>query len=89
MDDACLLLTEGAQVALAAILVSQGRDNDAILCDALVYPGLLQAAAALGRRLVPVDSDEHGMCPDALARLAREAARGWSISTPPARTRPR
>ncbi len=73
VDDACLLLTEGAQVALASILVSQGRDDDAILCDALVYPGLLQAAAALGRRLLPVDSDEHGMCPDALARLARES----------------
>jgi DNA-binding transcriptional MocR family regulator len=73
VDDASLLLTEGAQVALAAILVSQGRDDDAILCDALVYPGLLQAAAALGRRLLPVDSDEHGMCPEALARQARDS----------------
>lgn len=72
VDDARLLLTEGAQVALAAILLSQGREGDAILCDLLVYPGLLQAAAALGRRLVPVDSDEYGMCPDALTRLARE-----------------
>ncbi|MBA0434555.1 PLP-dependent aminotransferase family protein [Stenotrophomonas maltophilia] len=73
VDDACLLLTEGAQVALAAILLSQSRDGDAILCDTLVYPGLLQAAAALGRRLLPVDSDEHGMCPEALARQARES----------------
>ncbi len=71
--DNCLLLTEGAQVALAAILVSQGRDGDTILCDALVYPGLLQAAAALGRRLLPVDGDEHGMCPAALLRQARES----------------
>lgn len=71
--DNCLLLTEGAQVALAAILVSQGRDGDTILCDALVYPGLLQAAAALGRRLLPVDGDEHGMCPEALLRQARSS----------------
>ena len=72
VDDARLLLTEGAQVALAAILVSQGREGDAILCDRLVYPGLLQAAAALGRRLVTVEGDEQGMCPEALARRARE-----------------
>lgn len=72
VDDARLLLTEGAQVALAAILLSQGREGDAILCDRLVYPGLLQAAAALGRRLVTVEGDEHGMCPEALARRARE-----------------
>jgi len=73
VDDACLLLTEGAQVALASILLSQGREGDAILCDRLVYPGLLQAAATLGRRLLTVDGDEHGMCPDALARRARES----------------
>lgn len=73
VDDARLLLTEGAQVALTAILVSQGCEGDTILCDALVYPGLLQAAAALGRRLLPVDGDEHGMCPGALARQARNS----------------
>ncbi|WP_313436957.1 PLP-dependent aminotransferase family protein [Stenotrophomonas sp.] len=73
VDDTHLLLTEGAQVALAAILLSQGRDGDAILCDTLVYPGLLQAAGALGRRLVPVDSDAHGMCPEALLRQVRRS----------------
>ncbi|MFH7396964.1 hypothetical protein RA262_28355, partial [Pseudomonas syringae pv. tagetis] len=50
-----------------------GPRCDTILCDALVYPGLLQAAAALGRRLMPVDSDEHGMCPEALLRQARSS----------------
>ena len=72
VDDACLLLTEGAQVALAAILLSQGRDGDAILCDTLVYRPAA-GRGALGRRLVPVDGDEHGMCPEALVRQAR----GW------------
>ncbi len=71
VDDARLLLTEGAQVALAAILLAQTRDGDTVLCDRLVYPGLLQAAAALGRRLQAVDGDANGMCPDALARQAR------------------
>ncbi|WP_303637108.1 aminotransferase-like domain-containing protein [Stenotrophomonas tuberculopleuritidis] len=73
VDDTRLLLTEGAQVALAAILLSQGREGDVILCDRLAYPGLLQAAAALGRRLLPVQGDAQGMCPDDLARQARDS----------------
>jgi len=73
VEDSHLLLTEGAQTALAAILVSHSRDGDAVLCDRLVYPGLLQAATSLGRRLLPVDGDEHGMCPQSLRRQARRS----------------
>ncbi len=73
VEDSHLLLTEGAQSALVAILVSQGHDGDAVLCDRLVYPGLLQAAKALRRRLVPVDGDEYGMYPQALQRQARHS----------------
>lgn len=71
VDDARLVLTEGAQVALSAILLGQGHDRSPILCDRLVYPGLLQAAAALGRPLVAVHGDAQGMCPHALTRQAR------------------
>ncbi|WMJ70860.1 PLP-dependent aminotransferase family protein [Stenotrophomonas sp. 24(2023)] len=74
VDDGCLLLTEGAQVALSAILLSQGNDRSPVLCDRLVYPGLLQAASALGRPLVVVEGDAQGMCPQALARQARACA---------------
>lgn len=69
-DEARLVVAEGAQFALASILMSQSREGDAILCDGLVYPGLLQAAHSLRRRLVAVEVDDEGMRPDELARLA-------------------
>jgi DNA-binding transcriptional MocR family regulator len=71
--EARLVVAEGAQFALASILISQTHEGDAILCDHLVYPGLLQVAKSLGRRLLPVSGDEHGTCPDALERLSSES----------------
>ncbi|KAF1015225.1 MAG: Vitamin B6 salvage pathway transcriptional repressor PtsJ [Stenotrophomonas maltophilia] len=72
VQDAHLLLTEGAQVALSAVLLSHGRQGEPILCERLVYPGLLHAAEALGRPLLPVDGDAHGLCPQALERAMRQ-----------------
>ena len=71
--DTALVVAEGAQSALASILISQTQEGEVILCDHLVYPGLLQAARSLGRRLLPVDGDAEGMCPDALERASRQS----------------
>ncbi|MEA5669552.1 PLP-dependent aminotransferase family protein [Stenotrophomonas sp. MH1] len=71
VDEARLVVAEGAQFALTALLVSQTREGDALLCDRLVYPGLLQLADSLGRRLIAVDADADGMRPDQLERAAR------------------
>lgn len=70
VEDAHLVVAEGAQFALAAVLISQTREGDAVLCDRLVYPGLLQLACSLRRRLVVVEGDADGMRPDQLERLA-------------------
>lgn len=71
VDSARLVVTEGAQAALSALLLAMTGAGDTILCDALVYPGLLHAARVLQRRLQVVQADAHGMCPDDLRRQAR------------------
>lgn len=68
-----LIVTEGAQAALSALLLSLTEAGDTILCEPLVYPGLLHAARVLQRKLRVVDCDEHGICPDALRRAARRS----------------
>ncbi|RWM26235.1 MAG: PLP-dependent aminotransferase family protein [Mesorhizobium sp.] len=61
----------GAQALLAAVLLSQTREGDTILTDALTYPGLIALAKATGRKLAGVDGDDDGMRPDDLEEAAR------------------
>ncbi|WP_292355286.1 PLP-dependent aminotransferase family protein [Mesorhizobium sp.] len=61
----------GAQALLAAILLSQTREGDTILTDALTYPGLIALAKATGRKLAGVGGDHDGMRPDDLEEVAR------------------
>jgi DNA-binding transcriptional MocR family regulator len=66
----------GAQALLTAVLLSQTREGDAILTDALTYPGLIALAGAAKRRLVAVRRDGDGMLPDDLDEATRlEGAR--------------
>ena len=89
VNDACLLLTEGAQVALAAILLSQGRDGDAILCDALVYPACCRPQRRLAGGCCRWTATNTACALKRWCGRHAGVARGCSISTPPARTRPR
>ncbi|MDX8480202.1 PLP-dependent aminotransferase family protein [Mesorhizobium sp. VK24D] len=61
----------GAQALLAAVLLSQTREGDTIVTDALTYPGLIALARATGRKLAGVKSDDKGMLPDDLEEVAR------------------
>ncbi|MER2022453.1 MAG: PLP-dependent aminotransferase family protein [Stenotrophomonas sp.] len=72
VDADTLVVTEGAQAALSALLLALTDAGDTILCEPLVYPGLLHAARVLERRLHVVECDAHGMRPDALARAAKQ-----------------
>lgn len=49
-----VFLTNGAQNALMATLLSLCSHGDAVGADPLTYPGLKSAAAALGIRLIPL-----------------------------------
>jgi DNA-binding transcriptional MocR family regulator len=69
-----VLLCPGAQPALAAVLGALAARGEAVLTDALTYPGLRGAAAHLGLRLHAVAGDRDGMLPDALDAACRGAA---------------
>jgi DNA-binding transcriptional MocR family regulator len=64
-----LLVCPGAQSALAAILAATCRPGDAVVADALTYPGLIGAARMAGLRLLACPADDEGMRPEALERL--------------------
>lgn len=66
----------GAQALLAAVLLSQTREGDTILTDALTYPGLIALAQATGRKLAGVGRDDDGMRPDRLEEAARRHGAG-------------
>jgi len=60
-------VTPGAHATMAAILSLIAKPGDAILCEAITYPGLRNIAARLRLRLVGVEMDAEGVIPEALA----------------------
>ena len=66
-----VVLTNGAEGALAAALLALARPGDAILAESLCYSGLRNLASRLGQHLEPVAMDEQGIIPDALSAAAR------------------
>ncbi len=61
-----VLVTGGAQHALAIALATATQPGDVLLTEALTYPGIKSLARILGLRVHPVAQDEHGLVPDAL-----------------------
>ena len=66
-----VLVTGGAQHALAVALATAAQPGDAVLAEALTYTGLKSLARLLGLRLQPVAIDEHGLLPDAFDSACR------------------
>lgn len=66
-----VVMTNGAQHALACTLGAIARPGDAILCDAVTYQGIGALCRSLGLGAVPVAMDGHGMIPDAMAVAVR------------------
>jgi DNA-binding transcriptional MocR family regulator len=75
LENARVVTCPGAQAALAGLLLALSDAGDTVLTEPVLYPGMISAAAHLGRRLVAVESDAEGMLPDALdqATLAHKA----------------
>jgi DNA-binding transcriptional MocR family regulator len=71
VDPQRVLVSPGAQAALAAILATVCRPGDAVVVEALTYPGFLAAARRLGLRLLPCPTDAEGLVPEALEDLCR------------------
>lgn len=66
-----VVVGSGAQALLTAVLLSETREGDTILADALTYPGLIGLAGATRRKLAAVADDREGMRPDDLEAAAR------------------
>lgn len=66
-----VMLSNGAEGALAATLLALARPGDTVLAEQLCYVGLRSLAARLGQHLEPVAMDEHGILPEALAAATR------------------
>jgi len=71
LDAGQLLVCPGAQAALAALILALTAPGDVILAEPLAYPGLLAAARQFGRRILAVETDQHGMLPDMLEQACR------------------
>ena len=66
-----VVVGSGAQALLAAVLLSQTREGDTIVTDALTYPGLKALARTTKRELAGVGRDDQGMRPDYLEEVVR------------------
>ena len=67
-----ILVSPGAQSALAAIVSTHTQPGDVIVTDRIAYPGIRTIAAQFGLILVGVDSDREGIMPDQLDRACAE-----------------
>jgi len=67
-----IILTSGAQHAMAACAVALLNAGDVLLTEELTYPGMTSIASHIGVRVRPVTMDEYGMRPDALEAAVRE-----------------
>ena len=72
LNTQALQLSEGAQAAIFAILLSHARSGDTVMCEPLTYPGFLHAARCLGLRVLALQEDEHGVLPDAIERAVHD-----------------
>lgn len=77
-----VVVTSGAQHGTALALAAVARPGEAVLCEALTYPGLRAAARVTGVRLVPVATDEHGLVPRALADALKRRRVSALVTTP-------
>jgi DNA-binding transcriptional MocR family regulator len=67
------LFAGNARQAVAAALASLVRPGGRVGVEALTYPLVKEIAARLGITLVPLATDEDGLCPDSVAAAHRSA----------------
>jgi len=72
LDSRQVLVCPGAQAAIAALILALTEPGDVILAEPMSYPGLRAAASQFGRRLIAVETDQHGMLPERLEEACRQ-----------------
>lgn len=66
-----IVIYPGSQPTIFNILLSFVKPGEAVLTEALTFPGMKAAAEKLGVRLIGVAMDGQGVLPDALAKAIR------------------
>lgn len=69
-----VVVTNGAQHAMAAALMAVMLPGDTLLSECLTYPGLKTLAGDLGLNMIGVEMDEEGLRPDAFEAAAKQHA---------------
>lgn len=82
LDAQQVLVCPGAQAAIAALILALTQPGDVILAEPTSYPGLRAAATQLGRQLIAVEADQHGMVPEMLERACRQHQPGLVYLNP-------
>jgi DNA-binding transcriptional MocR family regulator len=81
-SDAQVLVTSGAQQAIALLAALYVRPGDPVIVEDPTYVGALDAIVAAGGRPVPVPVDEAGLRPEALRAAARAEGAGLVYLVP-------
>lgn len=66
-----VMVTHGAQHALAGVLRTIAHPGDTLLTESLSYPGMLALARSMRLQVVGLEMDAQGLLPDALERAAQ------------------
>lgn len=74
VDPERVLITGGAQLALAVALATCAQPGDTILAEALTYAGLKSQAQLLGIRVQPVEFDDGGLVAEELEQACRSGS---------------
>lgn len=82
VDAGQVVVCPGAQAAIAALILALTAPGDVILAETVSYPGLHAAATQLGRRLVAVAADQHGMVPALFEQACRQHRPGLVYLNP-------
>ncbi|MCW5297873.1 PLP-dependent aminotransferase family protein [Herbaspirillum lusitanum] len=82
LDSGQVVVCPGAQAAIAALILALTAPGDVILAEPMSYPGLRAAATQLGRHIIAVEADEHGMMPERFEEACRQHKPGLVYLNP-------
>jgi DNA-binding transcriptional MocR family regulator len=68
-----IFVSPGAHPALLGILTILAKPGDAIVCEAVTYPGIRSIAAQLGLKLIGLPMDDEGIDVEALTDACKKA----------------
>jgi len=79
-----VVMTCGAQHGLSLAVGAVTAPGETILCERLTYPGLIDTARQLDRKLFGVELDEEGVIPEALEAAAKQQTARVAVLVPTA-----